>query len=199
MILAEGRGSELARERVCTSAENASTETPSSRASSLPPGHQCRRAFARLETPSTCVSNPHGLKTPRPCVSVSHRPKTPRTCGSELARERVCTSAENASTETPSSRASSLPQGHQCRRAFAWLETQPTCVSNPHSSKTPRPCVSVSHRPKTPRTCGSELAREDTSKVPVRWHAVRDALRHKSSAWRDGRPNQLWRNGLRSL
>ncbi|PBQ04592.1 hypothetical protein CCL23_21835, partial [Pseudomonas syringae] len=100
----------------------------------------------------TCVSNPHGSKTPRTCVSVSHGPKTPRTCGSELARERVCTSAENASTETPSSRASSLPQGHQCRRAFAWLETQPTCVSNPQGSKTPRPCVSVSHGSKTPRS-----------------------------------------------
>ncbi|MBP1138894.1 hypothetical protein JOE29_000845 [Pseudomonas sp. PvP009] len=179
-------GSELARERGCTSAENALTETPSSRASSLPQGHQCRRAFAWLETQPTCVSNPHvlktprpcvsvshvlktprpcvsvshGLKTPRPCVSVSHGPKAPRPCGSELARERGCTSAENASTETPSSRASSLPQGHQCRRAFAWLETQPTCVSNPHSSKTPRPCVSVSHGPKAPRPCGSELARE---------------------------------------
>ncbi len=179
MILAEGRGSQLARERVCTSAENASTETPSSRASSLPQGHQCRMAFAWLETQPTCVSNPHSSKTPRPCVSVSHRPKTPRTCvsvshgpktprtcGSELARERVCTSAENASTETPSSRASSLPPGHQCRMAFAWLETQPTC----------------DYRADAPRR-----------------HAVRDALRHKSSAWRDGRPNQLWRNGLRSL
>ncbi|PIO91538.1 hypothetical protein CBI55_24275 [Pseudomonas syringae] len=99
-------------------------------------------------------------------MSVSHRPKTPRTCGSELARERVCTNAENASTETPSSRASSLPQGHQCRMAFAWLETQPTC----------------DYRADAPRR-----------------HAFRDALRHKSSAWRDGRPNQLWRNGLRSL
>ncbi len=167
MILAEGRGSQLAREIVCTNAENASTETPSSRASSLPQGHQCRRAFARLETPSTCVINPHGLKTPWTCVSVSHGPKTPRTCGSELARERVCTSAENASTETPSSRASSLPQGHQCRMAFAWLETQSTCVSNPHSSKTPRPCVSVSHRPKTPRTCGSLLAKRPVKPLKV--------------------------------
>ncbi|MCF5653044.1 hypothetical protein GIV49_26340 [Pseudomonas syringae] len=99
-------------------------------------------------------------------MSVSHGPKTPRTCGSELARERVCTSAENASTETPSSRASSLPPGHQCRRAFAWLETQPTC----------------DYRADAPRR-----------------HAVRDALRYKSLVWRDGRPNQLWRNGLRSL
>ncbi|MCF5032105.1 DUF1534 domain-containing protein [Pseudomonas syringae] len=32
-----------------------------------------------------------------------------------------------------------------------------------------------------------------------RGNAVRDALRHKSSACRDSRPNQLWRNGLRSL
>ncbi|POP70389.1 hypothetical protein CXB35_10225 [Pseudomonas syringae] len=65
--------------------------------------------------------------------------KTPRPCGSELARERACTNAKNASTETPSSRASSLPQGHHCRRAFAWLETQPTCVSNPHGLKKPGP------------------------------------------------------------
>ncbi|PBP78463.1 hypothetical protein CCL16_26825, partial [Pseudomonas syringae] len=42
------------------------------------------------------MSNPHGSKTPR-------------TCGSELARERVCTNAENASTETPPSRARSAP------------------------------------------------------------------------------------------
>ncbi|SFI12173.1 hypothetical protein SAMN05444507_105423, partial [Pseudomonas syringae] len=167
-------GSELARERGCTSAENASTETPSSRASSLPQGHQCRRAFAWLETPSTCVSNPHGLKTPRPCVSVSHGLKTPRPCGSELARERVCTNAENASTETPPSRASSLSQGHQCRRAFAWLETQPTCVSNPHSLKTPRTCVSVSHGLKTTRTCVSV---SHGSKTP-RSHALR------AEAWR---------------
>ena len=201
MILAEGRGSQLARERVCTNAENASTETPSSRASSLPQGHQCRRAFAWLETQPTCVSNPHSSKTPRPCVSVSHRPKTPRTCGSELARERVCTSAENASTETPSSRASSLPQGHHCRRAFAWLETQPTCVSNPHSSKTPRtcvsvshglktprPCVSVLHGPKTPRTCGSLLAKKfaQAPKMHRLKHRLREQARsHKviSAAW----------------
>ena len=157
----------------CTSAENASTETPSSRASSLPQGHHCRRAFAWLETQPTCVSNPHGLKTPRTCVSVSHGPKTPRTCGSELARERVCTSAENASTETPSSRASSLPQGHQCRMAFAWLETPSTCVSNPHGLKTPRTCVSVSHGPKTPRPC---VSNPHGSKTP-RSHALRAEAR----------------------
>ncbi|NAP03680.1 hypothetical protein PscP78CL_15140 [Pseudomonas syringae] len=70
-------------------------------------------------------------------MSVSHGLKTLRTCGSELARERACTSAENASTETPYSRASSLPQDHRCRRASTWLETLRTCVSVSHGLKQP--------------------------------------------------------------
>ncbi|PBP99474.1 hypothetical protein CCL17_17715 [Pseudomonas congelans] len=44
LILAEGRGSELVRERACTIAENASSEIPSSRTSEASPGSLPRPA-----------------------------------------------------------------------------------------------------------------------------------------------------------
>ncbi|RXU29959.1 hypothetical protein B0A93_23930 [Pseudomonas syringae] len=137
------------------------------------------REQARSHKISAAAEHLRGSKTPPTCGSVSHGLKTPRTCGSELARERVCTSAENASTETPPSRASSLPQGHQCRRAFAWLETQPTCVSNPHGLKTTRACGVFHMARKHPGPVGASLLAKGSAQTP-KMHRLKHRLREQA-------------------
>ncbi|MBI6785436.1 urea carboxylase [Pseudomonas syringae] len=107
---AERSGSALAREGYIPDAENPSTATPSSRASSLPQGTaNFRRSELVREVYSPDAENPStapdsSRTSPLPQGNANSR-------GSELVRESYSPDAENPSAATPSSRASSLPQG----------------------------------------------------------------------------------------
>ncbi|RXU42531.1 5-oxoprolinase/urea amidolyase family protein [Pseudomonas syringae] len=107
---AERCGSELVRESYSPDAENPSTATPSSRASSLPQGTaNFRRSELVRESYSPDAENP---STATPSSRASPLPQgTANFRRSELAREGYSPDAENPSAATPSSRASSLPQG----------------------------------------------------------------------------------------
>ncbi|WP_440802149.1 5-oxoprolinase/urea amidolyase family protein [Pseudomonas syringae] len=107
---AERCGSALANEGYSPDAENPSTATPSSRASSLPQDTaNFRRSELAREGYSPDAENP---STATPSSRASSLPQdTANFRGSELVREDYSPDAENPSTAPDSSRASSLPQG----------------------------------------------------------------------------------------
>ncbi|WP_346400839.1 5-oxoprolinase/urea amidolyase family protein [Pseudomonas syringae] len=106
---AERCGSALAREGYIPDAENPSTATSSSRASSLPQGTaNFRRSELVREGYIPDAANP---STATPSSRASSLPQgTANFRRSELVREGYLPDAENPSTATSSSRASSLPQ-----------------------------------------------------------------------------------------
>ncbi|MBI6795495.1 5-oxoprolinase/urea amidolyase family protein [Pseudomonas syringae] len=107
---AERCGSALAREGYSPDAENPSSATPSSRASSLPQGTaNFRRSELVREDYSPDAENPStatdsSRTSPLPQGTANFR-------RSELVREGYSPGAENPSAATPSSRTSPLPQG----------------------------------------------------------------------------------------
>ncbi|EPF68026.1 5-oxoprolinase/urea amidolyase family protein [Pseudomonas syringae] len=107
---AERCGSALASEGYIPDAENPSTATSSSRASSLP---QDTANFRRSElVREGYSSDAENLSTATPSSRASSLPQgTANFRRSELVREGYSSDAENLSTATPSSRASSLIQG----------------------------------------------------------------------------------------
>ncbi|MBI6825950.1 5-oxoprolinase/urea amidolyase family protein [Pseudomonas syringae] len=106
---AERCGSALANEGYSPDAENPSTATPSSRASSLPQGTaNFRRSELAREVYSPDAENPS--TAPDSSRSSSLPQGNANSRGSELAREGYSPDAANPSTATPSSRASQIPQ-----------------------------------------------------------------------------------------
>ncbi|MBS7437857.1 5-oxoprolinase/urea amidolyase family protein [Pseudomonas syringae] len=106
---AERCGSALASEGYIPDAENPSTATPSSRASSLPQGTaNFRRSELVREGYSPDAENPS--TAPASSRTSPLLQEAAYTRRSELVREDYSPDAENPSTATPSSRASQIPQ-----------------------------------------------------------------------------------------
>ncbi|AZG87936.1 5-oxoprolinase/urea amidolyase family protein [Pseudomonas syringae pv. pisi str. PP1] len=158
---AERCGGALASEGYIPDAENPSTATPSSRASSLPQGTaNFRRSELAREGYSPDAENP---STATPSSRASSLPQgTANFRRSELAREGYSPDAENPSTATPSSRASSLPQGTaNFRRSELAREGYSPDAENP---STATPSSRASSLPQgTANFRRSELAREGYS------------------------------------
>ncbi|UZS61511.1 5-oxoprolinase/urea amidolyase family protein [Pseudomonas syringae] len=158
---AERCGGALASEGYIPDAENPSTATPSSRASSLPQGTaNFRRSELVREDYSPDAENP---STATPSSRASSLPQgTANFRGSELGREGYSPDAENPSTATPSSRASSLPQDTaNSRRSELAREGYSPDAENP---STATPSSRASSLPQgTANFRRSELAREGYS------------------------------------
>ncbi|POD32815.1 urea ABC transporter substrate-binding protein [Pseudomonas syringae pv. syringae] len=158
---AERCGSALANEGYSPDAENPSTATPSSRASSLPQDTaNFRRSELAREGYSPDAENP---STATPSSRASSLPQdTANFRGSELVREDYSPDAENPSTAPDSSRASSLPQGSaNFRRSELAREGYSPDAENP---STATPSSRASSLPQgNANFRGSELVREDYS------------------------------------
>ncbi|UOF18871.1 5-oxoprolinase/urea amidolyase family protein [Pseudomonas syringae] len=155
---AERCGSALANEGYIPDAENPSTATPSSRASSLPQDTaNSRRSELVREVYSPDAENP-STATPSSRAS-SLLQEAAYTRRSELVREDYSPDAENPSTATPSSRASSLPQGTaNSRRSELVREGYIPDAENP---STATPSSRASSLPQgTANSRRSELVRE---------------------------------------
>ncbi|UZS71670.1 5-oxoprolinase/urea amidolyase family protein [Pseudomonas syringae] len=158
---AERCGSALAREGYIPDAENPSTATSSSRASSLPQGTaNFRRSELVREGYIPDAANP---STATPSSRASSLPQgTANFRRSELVREGYSSDAENLSTATPSSRASSLPQdtanfrGSELAREVYSPDAENPSTAPPSSRASKIPQSTANFR-------GSELARESYS------------------------------------
>ncbi|PYD92613.1 urea ABC transporter substrate-binding protein [Pseudomonas syringae pv. pisi] len=161
---AERCGSELVREDSIPDAENPSTATPSSRASSLPqgPANSSRSELVRedsipdAENPSAVPPSSRASSLPQSTARLQGIANSRR---SELVRENSIPDAETPSTAPPSSRASQLPQGPANSRGSelareGYMPDAETPSTVPTSSR-------ASQLPQGPANSrGSKLARE---------------------------------------
>ncbi|OUM04930.1 hypothetical protein BW686_24200 [Pseudomonas syringae] len=90
MILAGGRGSERVRERVSVTAENASTDTPSSRTSSLPrpSGRSLEALYSGRSKACITMSLEHGHESER--TRLPSRPSGRSLEALYFGRSRAC-------------------------------------------------------------------------------------------------------------
>ncbi|WP_047564413.1 5-oxoprolinase/urea amidolyase family protein [Pseudomonas syringae] len=158
---AERCGSALASEGYIPDAENPSTATPSSRASSLPQGNaNFRRSELVREDYSPDAENP---STATPSSRASQIPQsTANSRRSELVREGYIPDAENPSTAPDSSRTSPLLQGTaNFRRSELVREGYSPDAENPSAAT---PSSRASSLPQgTANSRRSELVRESYS------------------------------------